>query len=77
MRTYETKMYDFGDMLKAKDMTNKEAKAWIERIDRGYFNQYTYFDEDDEFKEYTEEEYDVFCMNVAIDRALKLLSEVG
>lgn len=74
MKTYETTVYNYQDMLKAKEMTNEEARSWIEILDRGYFNQYTYFDENDEFKEYTEDQYAVFCMNIAIDKALKLLS---
>lgn len=73
MKKYETIVYDYEDMLKAEEMSNEEAIKWLERLDRGWFNQFTYFNEKDYFKEYSEEEYEVFCMNVAMNKAIRAL----
>lgn len=73
MRTYETTVYDYHDMLDAQNMSNEEAIKWLDIMDRGYFNQYTHFDEKDEFREYTDDEYRIFCMNIALGKAMNLL----
>lgn len=77
MKQYKITTYDYEDMLKAEQMSNEEAIKWLEILDRGYFNQFTYFDERDDFKEYSEGEYEVFCMNVAMDKAIKALKGDG
>lgn len=76
MRTREITVYDYQDMIDAQNMSNKEVIRWLDIMDRGWFNQYTFFDEKDKFREYTEDDYRIFCINVALGKAMKLLREV-
>jgi hypothetical protein len=75
MKEYIVTEYDKEDMLALNDMTLGEAKEAIESLDRGYFNKYLFPEQDDDFKTYTEEEYDAYRIRVALRKVYELLKE--
>jgi hypothetical protein len=75
MREYTVKEYDKKDMLALNDMTLDEVEEAIESLDRGYFNRYLFPDIDDDFKTYTEEEYDAYRIRVALQKVYDLLDK--
>lgn len=73
MKEYIVREYDKEDMLALNDMTWSEVKAAIESLDRGYFDRYVSPEYDGDFKAYTDEEYDVYRIRVALRKVYKLL----
>ena len=75
MKEYIVKEYDKEDMLALNDMTLDEVEEAIESLDRGYFNRYLFPEQDDDFKTYTEEEYDAYRIRVALRKVYELLDK--
>lgn len=78
MREYTVKEYDKEDMFALDNMTLDEVEEAIESLDRGYFNRYLFPDLGDDFKTYTEDEYDTYRIRVALKKVYELLgSEIS
>ena len=73
MREERTIYYDKNDMLALREMSNEEAADWLDVLDRGYFNKFQSPEYDDDYKEYSDDEYREFAMQVALGRADRLL----
>lgn len=73
MNEYTVKEYDKEDMLALDNMTLDEVKEAIESLDRGYFNGYLFPELDDNFKTYTEDEYDTYRIRVALRKVYEML----
>lgn len=73
MNEYTVKEYDKEDMLALDNMALEEVEEAIESLDRGYFNRYLFPDLDDDFKTYTEDEYDAYRIRVALRKVYELL----
>lgn len=66
-------MYEKEDMLALNNMTLEEVFNAIESLDRGYFNRYLYPEMDDDFTTYTEEEYNIYKIRIALRKVYEIL----
>lgn len=76
MREIKIKEYDLEDMQALENLSIDQIVAGLERLDRGYFNQFVFLDENDPYKTYTEDEYDIYYLRRSLSKAIDLLSEL-
>lgn len=77
MKEYTYTEYDREDMLALHNMTLEEVEEVIKSLDRGYFNRYVYPEMDDEFTTYTEDEYNIYKIRVALRKVYEMLERKG
>lgn len=69
MLTREVAEYTLEDMSALEDMSYDDAMQYLEQLDRGYFNQFVLLDRENEFRTYSEEEYCIYALRIALYKA--------
>lgn len=76
-RTYKVTVYSKEDMLALENMSNSDIVEAIDNLDRGYFNQYIFPENDDDFKEYSEREYNNYKIRVALRKVYEHFEDLA